>query len=256
MAAQRNTIEEFNAQIASLNAILSARNTGAEEASLLELAAQSGAPVSVLRKLKQRLADSAELPATIQEWVQWAFNWLSEDEHSRLALLGRERGAICGSVGRKIDSALSSDVMKELLPGVLAWVSGQPVCKIEGALGGDPDTAVECPRARRLITSVIPLGLTFVMGLVARTSKEIPGILDGSLTPRSVIECLPTAVRRGFDTALKLAFAELRPGLLTRIQVHHAYELEVDQSVTVDSIEDYGSIVARVRSMLARSRAQ
>jgi hypothetical protein len=252
MAAQRNTIEEFNAQIASLNAILSARNTGAEEASLLELAAQSGAPVSVLRKLKQRLADSAELPATIQEWVQWAFNWLSEDEHCRLALLGRERNAICGSVGRKIDSALTSNVMKELLPGVLAWVSGQPVCKIEGALGGDPETAVECPRARRLITSIIPLGLTFVMGLVARTSKEIPGILDGSLTPLSVIECLPTAVRRGFDTPLKLAFAEVKSGLLSRVQIHRAYASEINQNLDIDSTEDYGSIVARIRGALDR----
>jgi hypothetical protein len=152
---------------------------------------------------------------------------------------------------------LSSDTMEVLLPGALAWLSGEPICNIERALGGDPVTSAECTRARRLITSVVPLGLTFVMGLVASTAKEVPGVLDGSLTPRSVIESLPTAVRRGFDSPLKLAFAEARSGLLlTRVQVHKAYELEVDQNVTVESTEDYGAIVTRIRDILARSRAQ
>jgi hypothetical protein len=252
MAAQRNVSEAFNAQIAHLNEILRQRNTGAEDAILLELAAQSGAPVTVLRALRQRLAAHVEtLPTMISEWVSWVFDWLSEDEHSRLALLGRERGIFLGAVGRKVDSALSSEAMEELLPGVLAWLSGEPLCDIERTLGGDPQSDLECPRARRLITGIVPLGLTFVVGLVARTAQEIPGVIDGSATPRSVIESLPTAVRRGFDTPFKRAFAELRKGLLSRVQIHRAYAAEIDQKLEAKNAGDYGSVVAAMRGILA-----
>jgi hypothetical protein len=254
MAEQRDASQRFDAQIASLNQILSQRNTSAEDDVLLELAAQSGAPVTVLRILGQRLAGHADsLPTTITEWVSWIFDWLSEDEHSRLALLGRESRAILGAVGRKADSDLSSGAIEALLPGVLAWLTGEPLCEIERALGGDPQSHPECPRARRLVTSIVPLGLTFVVGLAARTAKEIPNVVDGSATPRSVIESLPTAVRRGFDTPFKLAFAELRKGLLSRVQVHRAYGAEVDQELEADNAEDYGSVVTEMRRVLARA---
>lgn len=251
MAAKRNASEAFTAKIVRLNEILGERNTGTEDTVLLELAAQSGAPVTVLRTLRERLAVSAlNLPATIPEWVSWVLDWLAEDEHSRLSLLGRERGALLGAVGRKVDSALSPDAIKELLPGVLAWLSGKPLNQIERTLGGDPQAKPECPRARRLVTGIVPLGLTFIVGLVARTAQEIPEVANGSATPRSVIETLPTAVRRGFDAPSKLAFAEEKKRLLSRVQFHRAFEAEVGGDLEHDDAEDYGSLVAKMRERL------
>jgi hypothetical protein len=86
--------------------------------------------------------------------MSWIFAWQIEDADARLSLLGREKGAILGAVGRKVDADLTADVMKELLPGVSAWLTGKPLKEIEHALGGDPQAKAECPRARRLITRV------------------------------------------------------------------------------------------------------
>jgi hypothetical protein len=250
-AAKRHETEAFNDQIASLKKILGERNADTEDIVLLELAAQSGVPVTVLRTLRERLASSAAiLPVTIPEWVSWIFDWLAQDEHSRLALLGRERGTLLGAVGRKVDSALSPDALKELLPGVLAWLSGNPLNRIEQALGGDPKGKPECPRARRLVTSIVPLGLTFIAGVVARTAQEMPKVASGGATPRSVIETLSTAVRRGFDSPSKLAFAEQKKESLSRVQFHRAYAKQFPKGITIASSDDYSSVVALMRFLL------
>lgn len=94
------------------------------------------------------------------------------------------------------------------------------------------------------------LGLTFVVGLVAQTAEEIADIADGSTTPRSVTDCLPTAIRRGFDTPSKLAFADLRRGLLSRVQFHRAFAVEVGEELEVSNTDDYASVVGRMRAEL------
>jgi hypothetical protein len=154
-AAKRNDQETFNSQVARLNERLANRSTGADDGVLVELAAQSGAPIAVLKRLRERLAAAAQNPpATVLDWMSWIFAWQIEDADARLSLLGREKGAILGAVGRKVDADLTADVMKELLPGVSAWLTGKPLKEIEHALGGDPQAKAECPRARRLITRV------------------------------------------------------------------------------------------------------
>jgi hypothetical protein len=254
IATKRHETQSFNEKIAELNKILDELNSSAEDAVLLELAAQSGAPIAALRALRVRLGSNVgNLPTTISDWISWIFTWLAEDEYSRSSLLGRERGALLSAVGRKVDSELSSDALNELLPGVLAWLHGKPLNKIEEALGGLPKSRPECPRARRLITSLVPLGLTFIAGLVARTAQEIQKIASGEATPRSVIETLPTAVRRGFDFPAKLAFAEEKKGPLCRVQFHRAYAVALPQGVMVDSSDDYGSVIERVRFLLDSS---
>jgi hypothetical protein len=62
-------------------------------------------------------------------------------------LLRREKGAILSVVGRNVDAQLTADTTTELLRGVNAWLSGKPLKEIEKALGGDPQTKPECPRA-------------------------------------------------------------------------------------------------------------
>ena len=253
-AAQRNESEQFDQQIERLNELLAERNTSAENQILLELAAQSGAPISVLSTLRTRLKDGLDaLSFTIPDWVSWIFEWLAEDDNARLALLGREHSTILGAVGRKVKEPLSGDVMRELLPGVLAWLTGQPLRAIEIALGGNPDEVKEraCSRARRLVTSIVPMGLTFVSGLVARTAEEITVIAESTMIPHSVLECLPTAVRRGFDSPLKLAFAEIRTGLLSRVQTHQAFAEVVGVEPEIEVAIDYGTLVARLREQLS-----
>ncbi len=250
-AANRNAVNTFNEQVSRLNKLLGQRNISASDPALLELAAQSGAPINVLLALRKRLSESAmELPLTIPGWISWIFEWLTEDDASRVSLLARERATILGSVGRKVDSPLSSDAMQALLPGVLAWLRGDPINRIEQALGGDPKSKVDCPRARRLVTGVIPMGLTFIAGLVAGIARKIPEVADGTATPISVIETLPTAVRRGFDIPAKLAFAEAKKLTVSRVQAHRAFASSFPEGIEVASNDDYATVVSLVRFLV------
>lgn len=254
-AAQRNASEEFGQQIESLKELLADRNMSAEDQFLLELAAQSGVSVSVLSNLHNRLRDGLDtLPVTIPGWVSWIFEWLVDDNDARYALFGREHAAMLGAVGRKVTEPLSANVMHELLPGVLAWLSGQPFRAIEVALGGNPDVAKErtCPHARKLVTRIVPMGLTFISGLVARTAEEISNITESEVIPHSVLECLPTAVRRGFDSPIKLAFAEIKTELLSRVQIHQAFVEMVGEEPEIEVAIDFGTLVSTLREQMSR----
>ncbi len=254
MAARRNAADAFAQRIARLSAVLSDRNIGATEKAILELSAQSGAPVFALEALRDRLsACTGALPSTIPGWVSWVFEWLGADEHPRDALLGRERRAIVGAVGEKASAPLTAKALATLLPGVEAWLAGRTLSDIEIALGGNPKTKKErhCPRARHLVTGVVPLSLTFVMGLVAGTAKELAASGKGIAVPNSVLDCLPSAMRRGFDTPAKLAFAELRKNLLSRVHLHRTYATEVGNRPSLSPDDDYNTLVAKLRMILS-----
>ncbi len=255
LSARRADSDRFEQQISQLNEVLQQRNTGSEERVFLELAAQSGTPVAVLQSLRQRLeARVSALPQSIPDWVNWIFEWLSDDQYSFDTLFGRERTAVMKATGRRTTEALSFQVLSELLPGVMAWLRGQPLCEIELALGGDPEAAPGCPRARALMTTVIPMTLVFIAGVVGRSAREIPAVAAGIATPAVALDSLHACVRRGFDTPFKLAFAEsthLR--LLSRVQVHRAYNLEVAanmQQRNLREFSDYRELVAVMREVL------
>jgi hypothetical protein len=98
--------------------------------------------------------------------------------------------------------------------------------------------------------SLVPLGLTFVAGLVARTAQGFPEFVSGAVVPRYVIETLSTAVRRGFDDPAKLAFSEVTKGLLSRVQYHRAFAARLPDGLTVSSTKDYTALVALMRFVL------
>lgn len=95
----------------------------------------------------------------------------------------------------------------------------------------------------------MPLGLSFIAGLVTRMLKGLVG--QSSLTTTPAIDCLATAVRRGFDSPAKIAFAELRTGLLSRVDVHTAFAAQVaDIDVVADAVE-YGDVKTRMEAFLS-----
>jgi hypothetical protein len=251
-AAEYHNIGTFEARVVRLNEALAARNDPPNDAVLLELAAQSGAPLPVLENLRRRLRAEPTLPSTIEEWVCWIIQWLSDDEHARQALLEREKRSILGSVGLPQEGPLTADALQRLGPGVLAWINGAPMKVIENMLGGNSakEAGKLCPRARTLATNIAPLGLSFIAGLVVRAAKAAAA---GEISPTSpaVTDCLATAVRRGFDCPEKIAFAELRPRILSRVDVHNAFRAVLNEPVLVSDEDDYASVKARVGAYLS-----
>lgn len=135
-----------------------------------------------------------------------------------------------GACGAKKDGEIYSKEMKHILPGLLAWIKGHSIAAIEKDLGGDPETASQaeqiCPRARELVGSVIPRGLSFIMGLVSHVVDDLnPFDAQENLSPK-VIECLGTAVRKGYDEPEKVLYAIAHPAVLSRVRIHQLWKQE------------------------------
>ncbi|MCB0133595.1 MAG: hypothetical protein KDD75_00610, partial [Caldilineaceae bacterium] len=157
---------------------------------------------------------------------------------------------ILGATGNKKDGPLTADAVRNLEPGILAWLRGEPLHEIERQLGGDPAEKANCPRARELVSQLVPLSLSFAAGLAARTASEIPTVADGTATPVSVIGCLAAGVRRGFDTPSKLAFSDIKRGFLSRVQTHQAYSATIEREPEISNMEEYPAVVDRMRMYL------
>ena len=129
-----------------------------------------------------------------------------------------------GSCGRKRDAELTAKELLLVLPGLVAWIGGKPLREVERALGGDPDFDDDakkiCPRARELVGTVVPRGLSFIIGLVSHVVEEVDPFGQQAELDRQVIECLGPAVRKGYDTPAKVFLSGNTPAVLSRVQLH------------------------------------
>lgn len=223
----------FHTQLASLESLVKLESIDEFNQAILILASQSGLPPVVLSRLKQKIMqDIGILPVTIEGWILWVINWLCADSDSLDLLLFDVNGSILGATGRKKTDDVTGEVLRDLMPGIKSWISGSPVSEIESALGGDPNspkaTSKSCPRARELIGSVLPRGLSFVMGLITRVVTDInPYDQQEDLSPE-IVDVLSTAVRRGYDSPEKITYAFSNPAILSRVVVHRSYNVDSD----------------------------
>jgi superfamily II DNA/RNA helicase len=227
-ARKRQADAEFEAKIIGLkNAITDDTPEGVDNA-IAVLASQSGLSVELIKKLKKRIDEgTGALPVTVKGWLIWTVNWLAEDENARLSLLYDVKRSVLGACGAKRDGEITSAELMLILPGLLAWIEGKPIAAIEKELGGDPDAAPlakqVCPRARELVGSVILRGFSFIMGLLSHIVKEVDPFDRQEDLSRHLIECLGTAVRKGYDEPAKVFFAGDHPAVLSRVRMHELW---------------------------------
>lgn len=227
-AQQKAHESDFNKKLDALHNAIAENEGGDHEASLSILVSQSGLPAELLSRLRKIIADGVgALPLSVRDWVSWTLNWLASDDEARSILLFDVNGAILAATGHKKTDPLTGDIMAELLPGILGWIEGRSLRDIELILGGKPDekayTLRVCPRARELVSSVIPRGLSFIMGVVAHIVEDLDPFDQQDDLDRGVVEALSPAVRRGYDTPEKLSFATENKAILSRVQAHTAW---------------------------------
>lgn len=230
LARKRGAEAEFEARIGDLRAAIDQNTPEGVEQSVALLASQSGLSMSLLSRLKSKIAAAiGTLPVDVSGWLIWTVRWLSDDTDARTALLREVNGAIRGACGLKKDGETTAQELGFILPGLLAWIEGSPLREIELALHGDPDgdsaTKRVCPRARELVGTAIPRGLSFVVGLVSHVASEMQVFDSQSTISREVVESLATAVRRGFKSPEQVAFAVENPTIRSRVQVHTLFAL-------------------------------
>lgn len=227
--AVRNAKEsEFKVKLEILRGIVVAESVDEADTTLAILASQSGLPPNILARLKEKInQEIGALPVSVEGWVSWTLNWLQNDNEARAVLLYDVQGSVCAATGRKKAAELGADEVADLVPGINSWIKGLPLRDVEISLGGDPDSTTNnarvCIRARELISSVIPRGLSFIMGLVTHVAKEINPYDAQEELSKDLVEILGTAVRLGFDTPEKALFAINNPRILSRVQAHNAF---------------------------------
>lgn len=223
-----NDEQRFDAQLVELENLVKLIDSDEIDQSLSILASQSGLPPLVLSRLRAAIiSNTGGLPTSVKEWVSWLFDWFKVDSEAKELLLFDVKMSVLGATGRNKNADLSDDVLDALSPGIFSWLDGSPLKNVEIALGGNPDsnnpTAKMCPRARELVGTILPRGLSFIMGLVTRIVTEInPYDSQESLSPE-VVETLSPAIRLGYDCPEKLAFSIANPAILSRVGVHQAF---------------------------------
>lgn len=220
--------QQFINQLAKLTHLVEIEANDEIEQSISILASQSGLPPIVIFRLKQKIElDRGNLPPSISDWVTWLIRWLTTDLEARDLLLFDVRSSILGATGRKKNGDITEEVLNDLIPGIKSWISGRPLKEVELALGGSPDsntqTKKSCPRVRELVSSVLPRGLSFIMGLITRVVTEVNPYDAQEDLSSDVVDSLSAALRLGYDTPEKLSFSFSNPGILSRVGAHQAY---------------------------------
>lgn len=231
-AQRRNTAAEFEAMIVALRKAIAQDSPDGIDSTIAELASQSGLSMSLLVRLRAKISSNVgALPISVEGWVAWTVAWLADDDDARTSLLYDVKRSILGACGSKKDGDVTASELVQILPGLLAWIRGSPLAVIERELGGEPNGASSaqqvCPRARELVGSVIPRGLSFVLGLVSHIVLEVDPFDAQEDLSRQLVELLGTAVRRGYDAPEKVLYAEERPAVLGRVQMHELWRQQL-----------------------------
>jgi uncharacterized protein with PIN domain len=221
-AAQAGAAAQFGAKVIALE------NALAEEAAdgvtdVTRISAFSGLATSALTAIADKLIDPASYPGSVTGWLDWIVDFLRGDAASRDSLFDGDASIIKAVVrGKKTGGDLTGEEFERLRLALHAWVTGQPFQDIELALGVAARKVARCARARDLVLKIINRQLYMISAAVAELAKA-KFVDSGIGNPfPALLECLAYAVRMGFDTPEKLAFAHLRPQLRTRVGAHRA----------------------------------
>lgn len=199
-----------------------------ENPSVLLLSSQSGLEPDHLERLRQRLAEATgNLPVTVGGWLDWILDWLKADKAARYDLLLDVRRAVNRAIGRTATSLLDETAIEALRAPLRAWIEGRPLNQIEVLLGGNPSSTTGnahlLPRAREVAGTIIPRGLSFIAGVVARMTEETGLPANQPALSPQLLQNLGACIRRGFNTVAQLEFAHGNRELVGRVQIHKAY---------------------------------
>lgn len=220
-ARAREDAAGFAEKVQTLQAAL---DTEAEEfdAEATRISAFTGMSVAAIQSASARL-EIAGLPSTVDDWCAWIIDFLAEDEEARNALLGVDVDTIKAVVrGKKSDPDVASEEFARLKAGLSAWVGGRPFDEIEVALGVLPESVGTCVRSRDLVLKLVNRRFYMIAVAVVELAKGKLVAAGVEAENPAVLEILPVAIRRGWDSPEKTAFAHRNPGV-SRVEIHRAF---------------------------------
>lgn len=198
---------------------------GAADAHAMRVGAFTGMPSEPLEAAMARMnRNLAALPSTIVGWSDWLIDFFCEDIAAFNALFGDDSGVVAlVARGVKKGGPPTPAQFEVLKAGMCAWLTGKPLSEIEVALGVAPNRLGVCKRARDLVLKLANRKFYMIAAAISELAK-IKLAETGTVSPTpAVLEILAIAIRKGFDTPEKVAFAYIHPELRTRVLAHQDF---------------------------------
>jgi hypothetical protein len=223
-AHARGEDQNFAMKTVALQAALAAE-VETVDADVTRISAFTGLSTTGMQAAAARLErDLDVIPTTIVGWSEWLIDFLAEDVEARVALLEKDTDLINAVArGRKAGGMTKPAEFDRLKAGLRSWIEGKPFDEIEVALGVDLLKVGTCNRARDLVLKLANRRFYIIAAAIAELAKVKLVAVGREAANPAVLEILAVAVRRGFDTPEKAAFAHLNPSIRTRVGLHRAF---------------------------------
>ncbi len=223
-ARARAEDEVFAEKVVVLQLALAAE-VEAFDADAMRISAFTGMSASAIQAAGARLEHDLDgLPSTIVGWCDWLVDFLAEDVESRMALLQKDADVVNAVTrGKKAGGPTTAPEFARLKAGLRAWVEGRPFDEIEIALGLAPDSVRTCGRTRDLTLKLANRRFAMIAAALAELAKAKLTAVGREPEHPAVLEIFAIAMRRGFDSPEKVAFAHRNAGIRTRVGLHRAY---------------------------------
>jgi len=250
MAQKAGELAQFDLAIAAFSDRLSQADAVPEAPDwLVQLSIQSGISPLILNRLYQSLdAQFAQLPMTVSGWVDWLIDWLLQHDDAARFCFGSDLLPLqtIGGVPR-VTPLNYQAVLTTLKNGMAPWLQGEPLARVEEAMGGTlRGQKIFCPKAREIATNTAPRCLSYFSTFIVQIVKMIAEGKDEQLAQLAVLECLPSAIAKGADSPQKLAFMHLtRARYRSRVEAHADFRQRFTQLGTPEFI-DYQTVMQLV----------
>jgi hypothetical protein len=247
LAKQAGELAEFELAITAFSNRLSQTDAVPEAPDwLVQLSIQSGISPLILNQLYQAVdAHFAQLPLTVIGWVGWLIDWFLQHGDAARFCFGSDLLPLqtIGSVPR-VTAVNYEAVLTTLKKGMASWLSGEPLIKVEEAMGGTLlGLKIFCPKAREIATNTAPRCLSYFSTFIVQIVKMIADGRGEQIAQLAVLECLPSAIAKGADSPQKLAFMQLtRSKYRSRVEAHADYHQRFTKLGMPDFI-DYQTVI-------------
>lgn len=251
-AKKSGNLENFEVQINAFKSKLESQTIENTPDWLLQITTQSGLPLSILSQLKTYIeANLQRLPEDIEGWITWAITWLKTDTSYVEAIFSYNTSDVLKILDKKTCHELENDDWTKLKEGLVSWINGHPLEQIENILeDGDINDAL--PKSRALATKVVPYSLSYFLSLVAQIVNITLEEADQTYKYPAILECLSTALQKGFNTVEKLSFATLQSDkFMSRVEAHIAFNQSLSEIDILQEGMGYVMVKDRMSALLS-----
>jgi hypothetical protein len=226
-----------------------------EEIASREMSATTGVPMEIISTLSADITNgSMTWDAGVRDWRKWLFRLMAARPELALRLFRPDSlPDLFGSAYKKLssDADRAAFAVPKLKLLMLRWMAGNPLNRIELALGTPQHKLGTCDGARKFVLRIVPeLAYLFGLPLLILQSRVKRGVSSDSV-PASLSQ-LGRCARIGLDHHEKAAVNyALRTKRLSRIEIHTRY-LELEAHIQPpESGETWEQTVARIQAAIA-----